>query len=506
MNQITYEDFGFFQDELLQVDFITLNLIKLSDSQIRQLANYFQRLGFNCYQKKTETSKSRQEVFLDYKNKNYHKNVFELEFILAVPYQKHIIQIQFPGASANRFYELVKQGSIQWENLIKFSLSLSRLDLVYERDNKSTDKATTKEFLNSSYIEFQDLHPYKNLVSERNRKGLVLKIGNRKGRRHYRIYTGKHQNSLRFEAEMKGDLIQDFRDLFFASTFDQQEFESRLSYEFFKYSFQLFVLSMQTSHIDWLIHRIRPYQQKDTFLGDDPIIHSHYLNQMDFKLMNEKQHLVTLLQLLVFVRGLTYIPGKLDAKYRKYTFPLREFLNYTKKATNQYQLNKLKDFFDLLKENFIIESFSDRHYRMLVTIPEVKVTKSEQNIWNVDIWIAEELFDYLHPFIFPDLFKAKLPSYQFQVLFEVIKVYCSNDTRKEFKIQTFLESYPSKLSGEQKKQIKKYFISYLQILNQQDKLTDKVLDLSSHKILNIHDLNTSHFNIVAFENIDINFN
>ena len=254
------------------------------------------------------------------------------------------------------------------------------------------------------------------------------------------------------------------------------------------------------------MHRIRPYQQKDTFLGDDPTIHSHYLNQMDFKLMNEKQHLVTLLQLLVFVRGLTYTPGKLGAKYRKYTFPLWEFLNYTKKATNQYQLNKLKDFFDLLKENFIIESFSDRYYRMLVTIPEVKVTKSEQNIWNVEIWIAEELFDYLHPFIFPDLFKAKLPSYQFQVLFEVIKVYCSNDTRKEFKIQTFLESYPSKLSGEQKKQIKKYFISYLQILNQQDKLTDKVLDLSSNKILNIHDLNTSHLNIVAFENIDINFN
>lgn len=82
-----------------------------------------------------------------------------------MPYQKHIIQIQFPGASANRFYELVKQGSIKWENLIKFSLSLSRLDLVYERDNKLTDKATTKEFLNSSYIEFQDLHPYKNLVS-----------------------------------------------------------------------------------------------------------------------------------------------------------------------------------------------------------------------------------------------------------------------------------------------------------------------------------------------------
>ena len=235
------------------------------------------------------------------------------------------------------------------------------------------------------------------------------------------------------------------------------------------------------------------------------MIHSHYLNQMDFELMKEKQHLVTLLQLLVFVRGLTYTPGKLDAKYRKYTFPLREFLNYTNKATNQYQLNKLKYFFDLVRENFIIESFSDRHYRMLITIPEVKVTKSQQNIWNVDIWIAEELFDYLHPFMFPDFFKANLPRDQFQVLFEIIKVYSSTDIRKEFHIQQFLDNYPSSLNTKRKKQIKEYFISYFQILNQQFKLRGKVLDLSSNKIFNIQDLNTSHLNIVVFENLDIKF-
>ena len=58
MNQITHEDFGFFQEELLQVDFITFNLIKLSDTQILQLANYFQSLGFNCYHKKNEITKS----------------------------------------------------------------------------------------------------------------------------------------------------------------------------------------------------------------------------------------------------------------------------------------------------------------------------------------------------------------------------------------------------------------------------------------------------------------
>jgi len=140
-----------------------------------------------------------------------------------------------------------------------------------------------------------------------------------------------------------------------------------------------------------------------------------------------------------------------------------------------------------------------------VTIPEVKVTKSQQNIWSVEIWIAKEFLDYLHPFIFPDLFKEKLPRHQFQVLFAIIKVYCSNDIRTEFKIQQFLENYPSVLSNQQKQRIKQYFIQYLQILNQNQRLQNKVLDLSPKKILNMNDLTTSHLNVIASENIDIKF-
>ena len=501
MNQITHEDFGSFQTELLQVDFITFNLTKLSNLQISQLATYFQNLGFNCYLKKAELSQSRQEC----SNKNHFQNKFELDIILNVPYQKEIIQIQFPGLSANQFYKLIKQKSIQWEKLTKFDIVLSRFDLVYERSQKLNDKISNKEFLNSSYIQFQDLHPYKNLVSERNRKGLLFKIGHRKGRRYYRVYTGHKNNSLRFEAEMKGDLIKNFHDLLIASTFEQQDFETRLSYEFFKYSFQLFRLSIHTSHIDWLMNRIRPFQYKNTLILDDSIIHSHYLNQLDFNQLKEKQYLITLLQLLAFVRGLKYNTKQLNSNYRQFRFPLRNFLKYTRKTSNQYQLNKLKGFFDLVRENFVIESFSDTHYRMLVTIPDVLVSKSEQNIWNVEIWIAEELFDYLHPFLFQDFFDKKLTKDQFQVLFEVIKVYSSTDIRKEFHIQNFLDNYLSILSSQRKKKIKEYFIHYLQVLNQQHKLQDQVLDLSSNKILNIHHLNISHLNIAVFENIDVKF-
>ena len=501
MNQITHEDFGLFRTELLKVDYITFNSTKLFESDIQELATYFQILGFNSLLKAKETSQSSQIIYTS----NYYKTEFQLHFILTVPYQKDMMQIQFPGDSANQFYKLIKQKSIQWDKLNKFGIVFSRFDLVYERKKQTTDKVSTKEFINSSFIEFQDLHPFKNLLAERNRKGLLFKIGHRKGRRHYRIYTGHQNNSLRFEAEIKGDLIQDFHDLLIADTFEQHDFESRLSYQVYKYSFQLFSRSIHTSHLDWLMTRIRPLQFKNTFLSNNSIIHSHYLNQMDFNQVKEKQHLITLLRLLTFVRLLNYKTKNLRSKFRQYSFPLRDFLKHTRKTSNQYQFNKLKDFFDLVRQNFVIESFSDTHYRMLVTVPEVFVIKSEQNIWNVEIWIAEELFDYLHPFLFQDFFSTKLTKDQFQVLFEVIKVYSSTDTRKEFHISAFLDNYPSVLSSKRKKKIKEYFIHYLQLLNQQNKLHDKVLDLSSDHIIDIHDLNTSHLSIAGFESIDIKF-
>lgn len=67
--------------------------------------------------------------------------------------------------------------------------SFSSLDLVCERIFKFNGLISTVNFIHSCYIEFQDLHSSKNLLSERNQKGLILKIDNRRSSRHYRIYT-----------------------------------------------------------------------------------------------------------------------------------------------------------------------------------------------------------------------------------------------------------------------------------------------------------------------------
>lgn len=498
MNQVTYHDFGLFETESLSVDFISFNIKRITSHEITRLAFYFQNLGFNSYQKQLDSNQSRQDI-----NKNNNSyNKFEVYFILKIPYQKEIIQLQFPGVSGKQFYKLIKQRAIQWKKLP--NPLFSRLDLVYQRLSKLNDPISTIDFINSCYIQFQELHFSKNLLSERNQKGLILKIGNRRSSRHYRIYTNQKNNLLRFEAEMKGDLIKDFQDLLITSSFEEHQFESKIAYQFFKYSFEIFRSLKQPSHIDWLATRIRPYQYRNAF-SLELAIHSDYLNQMDYKLLEEKQHLITLLRLLAYVKKLKYTTKSLTSEFRRYRFPLRDFLNYKKITPNYYQVKKLKTFFDLVKTNFVIESFSNKYYRMLVTVPEVSVYKSEQNILMVEIWIAEELFNYLHPFLFSDTFHQKLTKHQFQVLFEIIKTYTSIHLRKEFNITQFLDNYPSVLSNQHKTQIQEYFIQYLKVLHQEGKLLDKVLDLSSNKILPITDLNSSSSQIAVFENINVLF-
>ena len=498
MSQVTHHDFGLFETELLSVDFISFNIKRMTSHQISRLASYFQSLGFNSYQKQLDSNQSRQDI----NDNNSFYNQFEVYFILKIPYQKEIIQLQFPGVSGKQFYKLIKQRAVQWE---KFPNPVfSRLDLVYQRISQFYDPISTIDFINSCYIQFQELHPSKNLLSERNQKGLILKIGNRRSSRHYRIYTNQKNNLLRFEAEMKGDLIKDFQDLLIAPSFEKHQFESKIAYQFFKYSFEIFSSLNQSSHIDWLATRIRPYQYRNAF-SLELAIHSDYLNQMDYKLLKEKQHLITLLRLLAYVKKLKYTSKSLTSQFRRYRFPLRDFLNYSNLTPNYYQVKKLKTFFDLVKTNFVIESFSNSYYRMLVTIPELSVYKSEQNILMVDIWIAEELFHYLHPFLFSDIFQQKLTKHQFQVLFEIIKTYSSIHLRKEFNIKQFLDNYPSVLSNQQKRQIQEYFIQYIKLLHQEGKLQDKVLDLSSNKVLTINHLNSSSSQIAVFENINVTF-
>ena len=160
MNQVTHHDFELFETELLSVDFISFNIKRITSHQITRLASYFQSLGFNSYQKQLDSNQSRQDI----NNNNSSYNQFEVYFILKIPYQKEIIQLQFPGVIEKQFYKLIKEMAIQWD---KFKNPVfSKLELVYRRISKSNDPISTIDFINSCYIQFQELHSSKNLLSK----------------------------------------------------------------------------------------------------------------------------------------------------------------------------------------------------------------------------------------------------------------------------------------------------------------------------------------------------
>lgn len=271
----------------------------------------------------------------------------------------------------------------------------------------------------------------------------------------------------------------------------------------------MFSQSSQLSHLDWLLNRLRIYKHRDQVLSHT--VPSHYLKQITFKKFSDKSDFITFLQFIVYAQSLTYRIDSLgNTQYRCVQFPVQDFLKYTKRSKNYYQLDKLVRFFDQLQENSLIQFFTDDYYRELVTIPEVNLYKDIHKYWIAEVWMAEELFYQPHPFLLTDYFRAKLTKYQFQVLFEIIQRYSFTDIRKEFHFQQLINSYSTSINGKTKIKIKEHFIEYLQALEKQQRIRSEVLILPSNETHNIHQITYRHLNqnktIVAFELIDIRFN
>jgi hypothetical protein len=507
MNYIYSEDFGSLKSESLRIDYIRWNLVPLKSNQIKKLASYFKTLGFNSYQVERNNFTSRQEIKFD------KRNLYEVTFILKINFQLGT-HIEFSGASADRIYDLIKQESFQWQKLIQHEAILRRIDICHDRAPKSTDIINNSVFINHCLQQFQDSHPNQNLQFSKNQEGLLVKFGNRQSNRHYRVYEKK--NLLRFEVELKDKKkLKDYQILLQQSHFE--ELEKILSHQFFKYSFEIFRSTWKPDHIDWLFHRLRPYQHRDSLAFQQSNIYTHYFSQSYFKQYQQKKDFVTLLQLLTFVRSLDYKEKSLTSKYRQFEFPLRDFLKfkYAGKSVYHYQIIEVKEFFNALRKNIVIDSFTEQSYRMLVTIPEAKVYKSKKlkNSWLVEVWMAEALFEHLCPFLYPDFFKQDLKKHEFAVLFEILKTFSSNRIRKEFDIKNFLESNDFKLSGRNKKQVKDYFIRYLKKFQQEGKIEPEALfpllntQFNPRSTCDINQLTSERLSepFVVFEIIDIKF-
>jgi len=89
---------------------------------------------------------------------------------------------------------------------------LGRFDIYYCREDRKTDKKASEDFLQACQKKVRKTN--QNVNFEKNQKGLIFKLGNRKGNNYCRIY--KEKTSLKFEYEMKGQLLRKYH--FFEST------------------------------------------------------------------------------------------------------------------------------------------------------------------------------------------------------------------------------------------------------------------------------------------------
>ena len=75
------------------------------------------------------------------------------------------------------------------------------------------------------------------------------------------------------------------------------------------------------------------------------------MRQFHFQQFRQKKELVILVQVLILVRNLDYQEVALKSKFRRFQFPVRDFLNYVhpgQSTHHHYQIKQLIEFFDIL--------------------------------------------------------------------------------------------------------------------------------------------------------------
>jgi len=441
-----------FESQNLVVDYISFKFQYLDNFTQTEIANYLLKLGFNSYQESGKLAKPRKESILV-----SSQNKCEVLFVADNPYWDGTI-LHFSGLNAKTFYSLIKQELVSWK--LFSSATLSRFDLYFSRKNKRDDRISPREFLDNSQRELNRRD--RNVSLEKNSKGFILKIGNRRSNNYFRIYQGK--NSLKFEHEMKGKFLQEYHLLLVGNRFE--EFEQKLSSHFLLYLGKL--LPLKYSYMDWLVIKLRPirkYSIPQYFLNMD------YVESKSLYLSSDPKKFVMLLQFLTYAQPLDFKTDFLgDTPYRMVNFRIDHFLKFqnpTVKSTSYYKLKKARLFFEELQNGTFLISFSNIKFQRLVGIPKVKIIKSKKlKCWMATIWLVEDLFHYKYPFLLPDLFRRKISKDEFDVTFEVLKNYGSVSIEKKFFIKEFLASYS--ISNQRITNMKRTFLQLVKVFEEHD--------------------------------------
>ena len=121
------------------------------------------------------------------------------------------------------------------------------------------------------------------------------------------------------------------------------------------------------------------------------------------------------------------------------------------------------------------------------------------------VWIAEELFYYNYLFILPDFFRNKNTKDEFQVQFQILKVFCSVSIQKKVFVKEFLDSYSSVLSNQRRTKIKKLFIQLVGRLKEHDLIESNYKIISNGFLVDVDELTTTNIGqgFVLYEKLSI---
>lgn len=480
LNKLTFESEG------LTVDYITFNFEQLNESQKTDLINYFYKLGFNSY----KTDRKYRNAF-DQPIKSNLKNLYQIKFIKNINPHWKGIAVAFPDDSGAYFYKLAKNKQIQWD--LFNSGVLSRFDLNYLRPLQSHEIHSVTQFLRTSQEEIRRKRINAKLESSLNNQ--ILKIASRRSSRCARIYTT--DNSLKFEIELRNNLIKNCNYLLVEGCFE--ELESELVQEYISYFGKL--LPFQYLYTDWLAEKLRPFRVNLKTYSQTTLC-SDYINiEMEtiFGSFEPKKFLM-FLKFLKFITSLDYKTEIFDGdSYRILIFRVKDFLDvshsYYNSQNEYYKMQKTKDFLQDLQQNLFVKCFTDDYFKSLVTVPKLEVYKCKKSkCWVTRILLLEELFDYQYPFKYPDFFETennKLTKDQYLVRFEFIRVFSSKSATKHFYLRDLFQQHP--VSNQRIRDIKQIFIELIRQLYQIRLINSKVKLMLHNNYIDIEDLTT--FNI-----------
>lgn len=445
-----------FESHKLQVDFLTLSMDNVSNTKrIHEFANYlFKNSGFNCFLSEGNTRKITQTLFQNLATKD--------TAIIRINYWKVTI-IEFPGQSGQRFYQQLKSRKLDWRFFPSHSLNLTRLDLCYELIKTDTFKSQElDEFLIKSRRHILDKTQTRTVKLINSKKGVILGINKRSNPRYVRIYETK--STIRFELELKNSALKNVKEKLFSYQFD--DFESQLTELYFHYIKKFFVLD--SYFVTWLIDFIRKDCQTQTHT--QPVLAVEYFTNITCIFENQPSEKVYhLLQFLNFIKTLNrenctqhLLEGK---TYFIHNFPLNDFINFIGiKDIETQRLNTREYFSQLHKNDPIIEQFQDGSFCIFATFLCSSVYK-KSNRWFVKIYINEDLYQHVYPFLFSRSFRNYDNRTDCVLKLELIRSISVKSTKKVFYLSQFMEQL--KLSGRRIVNVKQDLIFLIKEIVQQ---------------------------------------